>query len=327
MASRGLVIGKFWPPHQGHSYLVERAADGCDALTVVVCDDPGQDIPASVRASWLRELHPNTRVITVPDIGKDDDSEAWALYTREFLGYSPDVVFTSESYGDAYARYLGAEHVSVDPARAAVPCAGREVRRRPLANWNWISPPARAWYAVRVCLLGAESTGTTTLARALAEHYDTVWVPEYGRDYSAEKSSRGEAAWATPEFVHIASEQGRREDAAARGCNGLLVCDTDAFATCLWHERYLGTRSLEVEAVAEERRGPGTSIRLYLLTDTDVPFVQDGTRDGEHLRVWMHGLFKDRLKETGRPYLLLAGDHRRRVAEAVRAVDALLHEP
>src|SRR5581483_9617149 len=50
--------------------------------------------------------------------------------------------------------------------------------------WYFLEPPVRAYYARRICLIGAESTGKTTLARALAEHYQTVWVPEYGREYS-----------------------------------------------------------------------------------------------------------------------------------------------
>ncbi|HKO23198.1 MAG TPA: ATP-binding protein, partial [Chloroflexota bacterium] len=109
-------------------------------------------------------------------------------------------------------------------------------------------------------------------------------------------------AWRSEEFVHIAREQCRRENEAARQANRLLVCDTDAFATTLWHERYVGTPSQAVAAVAAGRRAD-----LYVLTDVDIPFVQDGTRDGEHLRHWMHDRFIAELTREGHPYIVVSG--------------------
>jgi len=82
--------------------------------------------------------------------------------------------------------------------------------------------------------------------------------------------------WRTDDFVGIATQQQADEDAAARHSGPLLVCDTDALATSIWHERYLGYRSPEVEALAAARH-----YALYVLTMDDISFVQDGTRDGE----------------------------------------------
>src|SRR5215510_999704 len=105
----------------------------------------------------------------------------------------------------------------------------------------------------RVVIIGSESSGTTTLARALAEHYRTVWVPEYGRTYSEGRVHSSEP-WRSDEFIHIAMEQVRMEDALATLANRVLVCDTDAFATSIWHERYMGTPSEEVKAIATSRK-------------------------------------------------------------------------
>ena len=324
----GLVVGKFWPPHAGHLLVIEQALAECGRVTVVVCDRPDQTPPpAGQRAAWLRELCPRAEVIVVPDIGYDDDSRRWAAYTREFLGAAPDIVFTSEPYGDAYARFLGARHISVDEARTAVPVSGTAVRADPFANWRYLPPPARAFYALRVCTIGAESTGSTTLAADLAERLGTVWVPEYGREYSIEKFGRGDDTWSTHEFVAIAAEQARREDLAARECDRVVVCDTDAFATAVWHERYVGNRSHEVERVAENRRRPGTAIDLYLLTDIEIPFEQDGYRDGEHIREWMHRRFIERLEGTGRRYLVLSGSREERAMAARDAVQTAFVRP
>ncbi|HLW02571.1 MAG TPA: AAA family ATPase [Ktedonobacterales bacterium] len=320
MARNGLVIGKFYPPHRGHKYLIDTAQGQVEHLVVLVCDDPRQSIPATLRAEWLREIHPGADVQVIPDTVADDDSPGWADYTRRWLGYSPDVVFTSEDYGVAYAHYLGCEHVSVDRERRHVPISGTAIRANPLAHWDYLEPCVRAYFAKRICVLGAESTGTTTMAQALAEHYQTVWVPEYGRDYWVERVLyASDHTWQTSEFVHIATRQCQMEDEAARQCNRLLMCDTDAFATSVWHERYLGQRSPEVEAVAATRE-----YALTLLTDVDIPFVQDGTRDGEYIRHGMHRRFEERLAEAGRPYILLSGSHAARLEKATAAIDALL---
>lgn len=324
--ARGLVIGKFWPPHRGHAYLIEEALAGCRELTVAVCDHPAQSPPpATLRAAWLREMFPAARVVLVRDLERDDDSQAWADYVPRCLGWTPDVVFSSEPYGPVFARLMGAAHRSVDPERTLIPCSGTQVRACPSSAWDFLTPPARAWYVVRICALGAESTGTTTLARDLAEHLETAWVPEYGRDYWVEKMERGHLDWSSDEFLHIAREQARREDTLAREARRILVCDTDAFTTTVWHERYVGTPHPEVENLAEQRRAPGTAISLYLLTPPDVPFEQDGTRDGEHIRDWMQQRFIERLEATSRPWIQVSGSRLERVEQAVRAIRRLGH--
>ena len=173
----GVVIGKFYPPHHGHTYLIDVARTHVDHLSVIVCDRAGQTIPGQLRAAWLRELHPDVEVMRIDDVYPSDDSRLWAELTMRWLGCAPDAVFTSEDYGDAYARFMGSVHVLVDRARATVPCSGTDVRADPLACWEYLAPCVRAHFCKRVCVVGAESSGTTTLAAALAAHYNTVWVP------------------------------------------------------------------------------------------------------------------------------------------------------
>jgi NadR type nicotinamide-nucleotide adenylyltransferase len=316
----GLVIGKFLPPHRGHKLLIETACAQAEKVTVIVCDRVDQQIPGRLRAAWLRELHPSVEVKITEDDLDPNDSRGWAERTVACLGHPPDAVFTSESYGEVYAGYLGATHVSVDPERRRVPCSGHAILDDPFAGWSFLEPCVRAHFVRRIAVVGAESTGTTTMARALAAHYATTWVPEYGRTYAEEKQRRfGQARWRTDEFVHIATEQARWEDQAARLAFRVLVCDTDPLATAIWHERYVGCRSPQVEAIGANR-----SYSLYLLTDIDVAFVQDGTRDGEELRGWMHRRFQDELERRARPYVVLSGSHEQRLRRAVNEVDRLL---
>jgi NadR type nicotinamide-nucleotide adenylyltransferase len=180
---------------------------------------------------------------------------------------------------------------------------------------------------LRIVLIGAESTGKTTLCEALAAHYGTVWVAEYGREHwenkiAAQNTSPGETpAWSDDEFIHIAEEQQRRENEAATRATRVLICDTNAFATATWFERYAGTRHPEVDAI-----GARDQVDLYLIPSPDVPFVQDGVRDGEKIREWMHARFLELIRAGGTPHVLITGAWDARLPQAIAAIDALLAE-
>lgn len=332
-----MVVGKFYPPHAGHHALIRAAAARCAEVTVVVAPSRRESIPLPLRLDWMREVHADTPWVRF--VGRYDDHpvdyadpavwDAHCAVFREAVGPgSVDAVFSSEAYGAELARRFDAVPVSVDPDRRTVPVSGTAVRADPAGHWRWLSPPVREWFVRRVVVVGAESTGTTTMAAALAGHYGTSWVPEYGRELTARKLARlrertpeatvFDVTWDPDDFRAVVREQQAAEDAAARTSGPLLVCDTDARATAVWEERYLGSASEEVRAAA---RRPA----LYLLTDhRGVPFTDDGLRDGEHLRAWMTERFRAELAGCGVPVVELAGSHAERLARAVRACDDLL---
>jgi len=164
ITGHGLIVGKFYPPHRGHKYLIDYGTARVEHLTVIVCQRPGEDPPGPERARWLAEIHPQVRVILIDDVYDEKDARVWAENSIRFLGYRPDVVFSSEDYGDEFAMHLGCLHELVDKGRIAMPVSGTAVRADPFAHWQFLDPPVRAWYAFRVVLGGAESTGKTTLA-------------------------------------------------------------------------------------------------------------------------------------------------------------------
>ena len=243
----------------------------------------------------------------------------------------------------------------MDIDRNAHPTSGTAARADLVQRWDDLAAPTKAGLALRVVVLGAESTGTTTTARLLTQALrerggvwaKTRWVREYGRDYTLglleaaaalaakrEQPAPGmdDLVWAPEDFEHIARTQLDMEDVAAGSGSPVLVCDTDAFTTSLWQERYTGAVTPAVAAVGDARRHD-----LYLLTDpTGVPFEQDGTRDGEHLREWMHDRFVAALRgeprqvapgvvaSVERPFTVLTGTREQRLAQALEAVDGLL---
>jgi HTH-type transcriptional repressor of NAD biosynthesis genes len=343
--THGLIVGKFYPPHAGHHHLINVAASSCERLTVVVAPSSAESIPLELRLAWLRAAHaatPSVRFVgVVDDHAIDyDDPAAWdahcALFREAVGGCGVDVVFSSERYGDELARRFAAEHVCVDLSRKRFTVSGTAVRADPIEHWGRLAPAVRAWFTRRVVIVGAESTGTTTLARNLAEALgargglwaNTRWVPEYGRQLTERKLAALRAddpratvfdlAWSRADFVHVALAQNAAEDAAIRDGAPIVVCDTDARATAVWEERYLGSPSSETLAL--ERRAD-----LYLLTnDGDVPFTDDGLRDGEHIRSWMTGRFRELLHDIGVPMLEMIGPPSARLAAALAACDALL---
>jgi NadR type nicotinamide-nucleotide adenylyltransferase len=316
----GIVIGKFYPPHKGHKFLIETACRYSEKVTVIVCDKEGQSIPGAIRAEWLKEMVPECEVVVVGDILADDDSKGWAEYTVKTLGYVPEAVFTSENYGERYARYMGSRHMLVDIDRKNVPVSATLIRKDPFASWEYIEPCVRAYYVKRICIVGAESTGTTTMAMALAEHFKTVWVPEYGRLYTEERMRLNEKIeWRTEDFIRIARKQNKMEDEMARLCNKVLICDTDSFATALWHERYMGYISPLVDELSSARK-----YDMYFLTDADIPFAQDGTRDGEHIRKDMHRRFAEELAKRNKCYTLLSGSREQRLKTAIEVCNKII---
>jgi NadR type nicotinamide-nucleotide adenylyltransferase len=314
----GLVVGKFYPPHRGHKYLIDTARAQCDHLIVILAHHPSQTIPGEFRLAWLQEIHPGCDIRLVPD-ELDNDSQQWADWTLNYLGRAPDVVFSSEDYGPVYASLMGARHVMVDRNRSKISISGTSIRSDPRAATDFLEPCVRAYYVPRCVIIGAESTGKTTLAKNLADIFQTKWIPEYGRDYWEQKAPNWTdrtPMWTSEEFIHIATEQQRREALLAREVANLLICDTNAFATGTWHERYIGTRNASVDAIGARDRAD-----LYLLTDIDVPFVQDGWRDGEKVRQWMHRRFEDQLRALNSQWMLLRGsweDRQRSAVEAIR---------
>ena len=319
--TRALVVGKFYPPHAGHHELIDAALAAADHVVVCVLAASHESIPMELRAAWLRERHPAADVrAAIDDHPLDyDDPAVYALHdaiVRALVPEPVDLVVSGERYGAVMAERYGCDHLTLP--RSSV--SGTAVRADPPAHWHALEPAVRAYLVRRVVVLGAESTGTTTLARALADRYATEWVPEHGRAVSLERLAEGRfGEWAHEDFHAIARRQQADEDAVARRAGPLLVCDTDALATCVWEERYLGASTPDTEALAAARR-----YDLYVLTGDDAPFVQDGVRDGEAIRGRMTRRFRERLAERPEPWIEVRGPHAARMEQAAAAVDGVL---
>lgn len=173
---------------------------------------------------------------------------------------------------------------------------------------------------IKVVLFGPESTGKTTLSNQLARHYNTVWVPEYARDYLQNKWNNKRKTCENSDLIPIAIGQMKLENELAKKADKVLICDTDLLETKVYSEEFYGgfvNPDLEEAAIAN-------SYNLYLLTYIDTPWEKDDLRDRPELRLEMFNAFENALIKYNRPYITLKGDKKTRLENAIKAIDELL---
>ena len=319
--TRGMVLGKFLPPHNGHMFLFNFARNYVDELTIVVESLPDQPIPGELRYQWVCEMFPMVQVVHLTDANPQDPSEhpdfwsIWQNSLERILPYPVDFVFASEDYGWKLAEVLAAQFIPVDISRVAVPVSGTKIRENPMQYWDFIPPIVRSYFAKRICIFGPESTGKSTLTQQLAKHFQTSFVPEYARIHLESRGGKIELA----DIPLIAKGQMAAEDALASQGDKLLFCDTDLIATTIWSDWLFGECPSWVADEASRRH-----YDLYLLTDVDVPWVADDVRYLPEERKSFLKRCEAELIKRNRPYIKLSGDWNHRFEKAVAAVGELL---
>ncbi|MBD8532443.1 MULTISPECIES: AAA family ATPase [unclassified Massilia] len=166
----------------------------------------------------------------------------------------------------------------------------------------------------RIAVLGAESSGKSTLCGALARRYDTLWVPEYLREFV---DTHDRVPFEEDQYG-IARTQRAREDAAAAAANAFLFCDTTPLMTALYSRVYWGRVNAELALLAATH-----DYALTLVTAPDTPWVADGLmRESEAVRQQVFAMLVAELDARGIRFVLLEGDlpHRLRQVEAALKV-------
>ncbi len=170
---------------------------------------------------------------------------------------------------------------------------------------------------LKILVTGPESTGKSTLSRQLAQHFETVWVPEYARTY-IEKLSR---PYVQDDLWEIAQGQILSEKNYLTQANKLLICDTDLNVIRIWSEHKYGNCDARIlEGITQQ------DYKLTLLCDIDMPWVFDSQREHPDpaMRHYFFEQYKTILEAENTNYIIVSGNEARRLNQAIKKVTELL---
>jgi len=303
------------PLHMGHVYLIESALQLAEELTVLVCTLEKEPISGSLRYEWVKKTFPKLNIVHVQEEVPSyphEDPNFWVYWMKIFHQYLPEnieVFICGEEYGYEVGQRMGiaSKIIQRDGLISAT-----KFRKNPLSNWSFIPNIVRPHYVKRIILTGPESTGKTTLAKQLAEHFQTNWVPEYGREHFVAHNGK----LSIDDISIIASTQLEREELAAIESNRFLFCDTDLIVTQVWSEIYFQKSPEWIVSHNHLKK-----YDLYLLMDIDIPWEDDGTREFPNLREFHFKRLKEELDSHQLNYCVISGTGEERLKSAVNEIE------
>lgn len=315
--TNGIVIGRFMPLHAGHIAMIRTARALVGHLTIIVCWQKNDAIPGAKRLQWLLEMFPGVRVVGIDALspndvfGSIDGVKRLRDEIQDLHRARIDRLFAADRRQGELATALGTLFTLLDPDHEAVPVRSAQVRADPMAYWRYVPPAVRPAYAHKICLHGPESTGKSTLAPQLARHFDTAFVPEYGRTYCEQYGLKLEM----DDLVAIGRTHAAMTQALLRQCNQRLILDTDPVMSAVWADMLFDRRDPWFDGFQD-------TADLYLLLDIDMPWVDDGTRffGDEERRRRFFDLSRAELERRGLAYRIIGGPPEERFARALEAI-------
>ncbi|MCG8568952.1 MAG: AAA family ATPase [Spirochaetes bacterium] len=302
----GLTLGKYSPFHTGHQSLIELALNEMDHLIVVIYNSPETThIPLKIRANWIRQIYPQVEVIEAWDgpteIGntetikkKQEHYLLKLLKNRKITSF-----YCSEFYGEHISQLFHAENRQVPKS---ILISGSIIRKNIYQYKNFLDPIVYQDHILNIAFVGAPSTGKSTICKKLAQALNTVWMPEFGREYweTHHKNRR----LSKEQLVEIATIHLDQENKLIQQANRYIFCDTNAITTYMFGKYYHGKVLPELQHLAEQAE---KRYDLFFLCDDDIPYDDTPDRSGELNRKWFQYEIESDLKVRKLPYIKLSG--------------------
>lgn len=317
MEAKAFVFGKFLPFHAGHRAMIDFALANSAQLVVLVCCEKNEPVPCSKRLSWIKRTYTSNPKIEVRAVYYCDSelpatsqtSEAVSeLWAQEFLKLVPDcsLLVTSEPYGELTAAAMQIQHLPFNPERSQVPVSATAICENVFEHWHFVPPAVRPDLAFKVALYGTESTGKSTLAVQLAQHFNGALVAEAGRELIPDSRH-----FTLADLQTVAAEQTARIKQAATGDSPVVICDTTAFITASYARFAFGE---ELQLTPDMRDHNQAALNLYL--PATATYVQDGTRLPEDQRNQLDRIHRETLANAGLDVVELRGPQHEWLAHA-----------
>lgn len=329
--SHAFVIGRFLPPHIGHLSLIKFASCFAKRTTVLVEQENEEAIAVDHRVQWLKESLPEADVSILPLYGKQPASPPadpagavafWAHWKRLIQQHAPgiDVLVSSDDYGKKLAIDQGVDWLPFD--RTTFPISATLFKERPWTRYNWLVPAAQRALLRRLVVVGAESTGKSTLCQHLARTADTptIFVPEYAEHWIKRQADKPWDAQALRTFL---AGQSASRDGLRAVANRWMCEDSHALTTAIWAE-YLGYNDVAEEAYALAKAD--TPHHVIVSSIEGAQWHGDVHRPSPSDVRFFEQRFRQRLDEMGWDHTVVNGDWDSRTAQACAVRNRFLYQ-
>ena len=330
----GMYGGCFNPLHIGHVNDIIRASNQCKELYVVLSySDNPDEIDHRERLMWLKNITchmSNVVVFEVYDNSTNKDSYDWlkgAEDIKKKISKNIDVVFAGDDYkGKNIWEKLYPESKIVYFSRSLINISSTKIRKNPYKYYDYLPKIVQRYYVKRVCIIGTESCGKSTLVKNLALYFNTSCVEEAGR-YICDEAG-GIDNMQKYHYLNILFKHKEMESVALDNANKVLFIDTDSLITLYYYN--LGFKDNDSYDISFSKIAEGISdlnnYDLYLFLEPDVEWVQDGTRTyGEQsIREENNRMLKKLLKKNGIKYQVISGDYEVRYEKAIDVISKVI---
>jgi len=330
----GMYGGSFNPLHLGHVNDIIQASNQCEKLYVVLSNtlDP-REINHRERLMWLKNITQdmeNVEVFEIFDRNTSKENYDWskgAQDIKNYIGETIDVVFSGDDYKDrGIWEKLYPESKIVYFKREEVNISSTMIRNNPYEYYDYLPKIVQRHYIKKVCVVGTESCGKSTLVRNLAKYFNTSYVEEAGR-YICDEAG-GIDNMQKYHYFDILFKHKQLEKEAMNSSNKVLLIDTDSLITLYYYQ--LGFTSFDKQDQDFEKIATAISnlndYDLYLFLEPDVKWVQDGTRTygDEEVREENNEKLKKILETNNIKYVSIKGSYQERYEQSKVKIKQLI---
>lgn len=326
----GMYGGNFNPLHLGHVNNIIKASNVCQKLYVVLSVTKNKnEIDHRERFKWLKNITSDMDNVCVFEIFDDSTSKDKTPWEQErddivnFIKDKIDVVFCGDDYKEKniFERlYPNSEIVYFD--RKEINISSTMIRGNPYKYFDYLPNVVRLYYTKKVCVVGTESCGKTTLVRNLAKYFNTTHVEEAGR-YICDEAG-GIDNMQKYHYFEILFKHKQLENDAMKSANKVLLIDTDSLITLYYYNLGFNDKDSLNKSFNDVATGISNlnNYDLYLFLEPDVEWVQDGTRTyGEQsIREENNNTLKQLLDKNNIKYVSISGDYDERYKKSKEAI-------